>query len=138
MNTIMQAIKNVYNGALIGSETNGIFFQEAPKRLRGEDVMRPYTIFEFRSEPTTAMNQLGRPDWENIDVLFSIYTEGTSSIEACYLFELLKDTFDPITDLGATNFDTVRVDRTNQELVPDPDEGWIYEVSYRIQLQREH
>lgn len=83
------------------------------------------------------MNQKGRPDWENITILFSIYSGQSSPVEVCYLFELLKDLFDPLSDIEAVGFDMVRLDRLSQEPIPDPDKGWIYEVVYKIQLQKE-
>lgn len=133
---INQALVSLYSSAAIGDETNGLWFQEAPRKdISGAAIERPYTIFEFTAETDSAMTTTRRPNWENIDVMFSICSALKSPVEVATLFSLLTDLLDPLGNLGAAGYTTKRIDRTGQELVPDPDKGWVYEVSYRFVLE---
>jgi hypothetical protein len=135
---IQAALVTQYNSAAIGDETNGLWFQEVPRKDDGQAaVHRPYTVFEFTAETTSAMTPTRRPNWENVDVLFSICSSLKSPVEVTTLFNLLTDLFDPLDDINAANYTTIRIDRTGQELVPDPDKGWVYEVSYRFVLEND-
>ena len=128
---------SLYNGAEIGEETNGLWYWEAPTQVGGVELERPYTVYEFAAETDSAMNATRRPHWEVINVTFSICSALHSPVEATRLFGLLTDLLDPLPHASfmAAGYSTIRIDRTGEELVPDPDEGWVYEVSYKFELE---
>jgi len=137
MQSFMRALVTDYNGAEIGHQTNGLWFQEAPIEVGTKKIVRPYTIYEFTIEPSTAMNRTGHPHWEKISIVFSICSGVKSPLQVTTLCSLLIKWFDVLTNLGAAGYETIRIDRTGQELVPDPDKGWVYEVSYDVVLENE-
>ena len=129
------ALVTLYEADEIGDDTNGLWLWEAPTKNGVVQIERPYTVFEWEADTSSAMNTTRRPHWEIINVTFSICSALPSPVEVTHLFDLLTDLLDPLGNLAMANYDTIRIDRTGEELVPDPDEGWVYEVSYKFEME---
>lgn len=128
MTDLFSGIMTHYSGsALKNSLTGGLYNTLAP-----QDVSFPYAVFQLISDvPDWTFTE----DFEEIVIQFNIFSDQSSPVQVCALFELLKADFD-FVDLTVVNHETVSVVREGGILTKDERDVWQYNVTYRIVLQK--
>jgi len=133
MDDLFAAIITHYStDPLEASDLTGLYNTQAP-----QDAVFPYAVFTLISDvPEWTFSE----DFENVLVQFNIFSNTSSPVEICALYELLKGDvalgtgFD-FLDLPVTDYEIVSLIRENAILTRI--EGiWQYNVTYRMEIQR--
>lgn len=128
-----RAIVERFNTQPIFARTAGIWYQRAPDvDQAGNKITAPIVTFTITGiTPDWTLSE----DFENATVRFQVWSVEDSPAEVMSIAASLKAAFDDAT-LPVTEWLTVQTQRESGNPIEDPDEGWQYQVDYRIELQK--
>lgn len=126
MQDLFAAIMTRYSAVGLSSSLTGLYNTQAP-----QDAVFPYGVFQLISDvPEWTFSE----NFENCLLQFNLFSNKSSPVQICTLYELLKTAFD-FHELAVSNHDTVSMIRENT-ILTQIESVWQYNVTYRVVLQK--
>jgi hypothetical protein len=125
--TTLEAIKTQYDNSPLPAFVEGLFYAgSTPDGLTGNYI----TYFKVTgSQEYTMSSRSERPTFQ-----FSVWSDDTSPITCIRIAEMFMLWFDDCK-LSIGGGSHIRIDRESDNLIPDPDGGYQYQIDYSILVE---